>query len=160
MKRLSILVRFLFYSLEVHAEHDECVHKEQVMPLIHMVREQYPTSISIQQLNKVAKAFNLPENTIFQHFGDKDRNIGRYGVPDFHLDDLFELDRRFGSLFSPLYKLRESFEKQFLGQRYWRALKYDFFKARHYVSEGVEDLFLDDDDDENKEDEEGEDSGN
>ena len=79
---------------------------------------------------------------------------------DIIVRDLFELDRRFGSLFSPLYKLRESFEKQFLGQRYWRALKYDFFKARHYVSEGVEDLFLDDDDDENKEDEEGEDSGN
>jgi hypothetical protein len=149
------LVRFLFFSLGAHADHDECVFRGQVMPLIYMVREQYPTSISLQQLSKVAKAFNLPENSIFKNLGDKNRNIGKYGIPNFHLNDLFELDRRFGSLFSPLYKLRESFEKQFLGQRYWRALKFEFFKARHYVTIGVEDLFVDEDEDDNDDDNDG-----
>ena len=148
------LVRFLFFSMGANAEHSECVHREQVMPLIYMVRNQYPRSTSEQQLKKVSIAFNLPENLKFEHSNDKRRNIGIYGVPDFHLSDMFELDRRFGSLFSPLYKLKESFEKKFLGERFWRGIKYEFFKARQYVSSGiVEDLFREDEVDEEEDEE-------
>lgn len=144
------LVRFLFYQLTVHSPEKHLIYRAHLLPLIRMVRAQYPEAVNQQQVVKASEAFKLPsdENVTFGQFTGL-RGIGR---PDVSLKDFVELDLRFKSLFQPLYKLHESFEEKFLGKHFWRAHKNAFHRAREMVSEDRAEGFLEDSSDDDDDD--------
>ena len=150
------LVRFLFFSMAAFSRHDDMVHRAHVTPLIHLIRSQYPRSVSAQQVRKVTKAFRLPaaDNVEFGKFG---KQLG-LGNPDMSLSEFVDLDRRFPSLFQPLYKFHENFTEKFLGKHFWRAHKHAFNRARGLVSaDRAEEFFCDSDETSSSEDSVGED---
>ena len=142
------LIRFLFYQLTLHSPEKHLIYRAHLLPLIRMVRAQYPEAVNQQQVVKASEAFKLPsdKSVKFGQFAGL-RGIGR---PDVSLKDFMELDRRYKSLFQPLYKLHESFTEKFLGKHFWRAHKNAFHRARQMVSEDRAESFLEDssDDDE------------
>eukprot|EP00945_MAST-04E_sp_MAST-4E-sp1_P008522 g8522.t1 len=126
------LLRFLFFSMAAHSGVEDRVHRWHMIPLIRMIKEQYPRSVSEQQIRKVKNAFNLPDCT--DKFGKFHKRIGDYTHPDFTIEEMFDLDKRFHSLFQPLYKVHENFVRVFLGKQFWRRHKRLFHEARTLIS--------------------------